>query len=58
MAWCSLKKSIGTNLRLPSPERKRPLERTRGRGEENIRMDIREIVWEDVDWVLVAQDWD
>jgi hypothetical protein len=31
------------------PEGKRPRERTRHRWEDNIRMDLREIVWEGVD---------
>jgi len=33
------------------PERKRPLRRPRRRWEDNIRMDLREIVWEFVDWI-------
>jgi len=28
------------------------------RGLDNIRMDLREIWWEDVDWMLLAQDRD
>jgi hypothetical protein len=37
-------------------EGKRPLGRPRSRWEGNIRMDVREIRWEVVDWVLLAQD--
>jgi len=33
------------------PEGKRPLGRTRRGWEDNIRMDLTEICWEDVDWV-------
>jgi hypothetical protein len=38
--------------------RKRPLRRTRRRWEDNIRMDLREIVWEGVDWMHLAEDRD
>jgi len=27
-------------------------------GEDNIRMDLRELVWEDVNWIHLAQDRD
>jgi hypothetical protein len=37
-------------------ERKRPLRRSRRRGEENIRMDVRERGWIVVDWINLAQD--
>jgi hypothetical protein len=40
------------------PEGKRPLGRPRRRWEDNIRMDLREIGWKDVDWVHLAQDRD
>jgi hypothetical protein len=32
--------------------------RTRRRSEDNIEMDLKEISWEDVDWVHVAKDSD
>jgi hypothetical protein len=38
------------------PERKRPLGRPRRRWEDNIRMDLREVGWERVDWMHLAQD--
>jgi hypothetical protein len=38
------------------PEGKRPLGRPMRRWEDNIRMDLREIRWEDVDWIHLAQD--
>jgi hypothetical protein len=39
-------------------ERRRPLGRPRRRWEDNIRMDLREIGWEGVDWILLAKDRD
>jgi hypothetical protein len=38
------------------PERKRPLGRPRHRWEDNIRMDLRQMGWEGVDWIHLAQD--
>jgi hypothetical protein len=40
------------------PEEKRPLGRPRRRGENNIRMDLREIGWGGMDWFDLAQDRD
>jgi hypothetical protein len=40
------------------PERKRPLARPRCRWQDNIRMDLKEIMWEGVDWIHLAQDRD
>jgi hypothetical protein len=40
------------------PEGKRPLGRPRFRRKDNIRMDLRETGWEDVDWMYMAQDRD
>jgi hypothetical protein len=40
------------------PEGKRPLGRPRCIWEDNIRMDLREIGWEGVDWIHLAQDSD
>jgi hypothetical protein len=37
---------------------KRPLGRPRGRQEDNIRMDVREIRWSGTDWIDLAQDRD
>jgi hypothetical protein len=39
-------------------EGKRPLRRPRRRWENNIRMGIREVEWEGVDWMYTAQDRD
>jgi hypothetical protein len=38
------------------PERKRPLVRHRRRWKCDIRMDLREVVWEVEDWMNLAQD--
>jgi hypothetical protein len=40
------------------PEGKRPLGRPRRRWVDNIKMDLREIEWDDVDWIELAQDRD
>jgi hypothetical protein len=38
------------------PEGKRPLERSRRRCVDVIKMDLREIKWDGMDWIDVAQD--
>jgi hypothetical protein len=40
------------------PEGKRPLERPRRRWVDNIKMDLREIGWDSVDGIELAQDRD
>jgi hypothetical protein len=40
------------------PEGKRPLGRHRCRWEDNMRMDLREIGWDGMDWIDLAQDRD
>jgi hypothetical protein len=40
------------------PEGKRPLGRPRCRWVENIKMDLREIEWDGMDWIDLAQDRD
>jgi hypothetical protein len=40
------------------PEGKRPLGRPMKRWEDNIRVYLREIGWEDVDWMYFGQDRD
>jgi hypothetical protein len=42
-------KSVG------KPEGKRPLGRPRRRWMDNIKMDLREIGWDEVDWMDMAQ---
>jgi hypothetical protein len=38
------------------PEGKRPLGKLRRRWVDNIRMDLGEVGWVDVDWIGLAQD--
>jgi hypothetical protein len=40
------------------PEGRRPLERPRRRWVDNIKMDLRELGWDGVDWIDLAQDRD
>jgi hypothetical protein len=40
------------------PEGKRPLGKLRCSWEDNIRMDLREIMWKAVDWMHLVQDRD
>jgi hypothetical protein len=46
------------NILIGRPEGRRPLGRPRCRWEDNIKMDLREIVFGDVDWIHWAQDRD
>jgi len=46
------------NILVGKSEGKRPRGRPRSRWEDNIRMDLREIGWDDVDWIRVAQNRD
>jgi ribosome biogenesis protein Nip4 len=43
------------NILVERPEGRRPLGRPRRRWEDNINMDLREIGFEDVDWIHWAQ---
>jgi hypothetical protein len=43
-------------LLVAKPEGKRPLRRQRCRWVDNIRMDLGEVGWGDVDWIGLAQD--
>jgi hypothetical protein len=38
------------------PEGKRPLERPRRRWVDNIKIDLRDIEWDGVDWIDLSQD--
>jgi hypothetical protein len=40
------------------PERMRPLGRPRSRWVDNVKMDLREIRWDGMDWIDLAQDRD
>jgi len=44
------------NILVEKPERKRPLGRPRRRWENQIRVNLREIGWEVVDWLHLAHD--
>jgi hypothetical protein len=43
-------------LLVGKPEGKRPLGRPRRRWVDNIRLDLGEVGWDDVDWIGPAQD--
>jgi hypothetical protein len=43
-------------LLVGKPEGKRPLGRPRRRWVDNIRMDLGEVKWGDVDWIDLVQD--
>jgi hypothetical protein len=45
-----------SKLLVGKPEGKRPLGRPRRRWVYNIRMDLGEVGWGDVDWIGLAQD--
>jgi hypothetical protein len=46
------------NALVRKPEGRRPLGRPRRRWMDNIRMDLVEVGWGDVDWIGLAQDKD
>jgi hypothetical protein len=46
------------NILVGRPEGRRPLGRPRHRWDDNIKMDLREIGFGDVDWINLAQDRD
>jgi hypothetical protein len=46
------------NILVGRPEGRRPLGRPRRRWKDNIKMDLREIGFGDVDWIHLAQDRD
>jgi hypothetical protein len=43
-------------ISLGKPEVKISLGRPKGRGLDNIKMDLRELKWGDMDWIDLAQD--
>jgi hypothetical protein len=49
-------KSNAYRLLVGKPERKGPLGRPRRRWVDNIRMDLGEVGWGDVDWIGLAKD--
>jgi hypothetical protein len=46
------------NILVGKPERRRQLGRPRSRWEDNIKIDLWEIGFGDVDWIILAQDRD
>jgi hypothetical protein len=48
----------GCRVLVGKPEGKRPLGVPRCRWENNIKMDLKEIEWEHVDWLYLAEDRD
>jgi hypothetical protein len=60
MRWAGHVARIGVKrnayrLFVGNPEGKRPLGRPRRRRVDNGRMDLREVGWDDVDWIALAQ---
>jgi hypothetical protein len=63
MSWAGHVAQMGEKrnvyrLLVGKPEGKRPLGRPRHRWEDNIKIDLLEIGWGDVDWIGLAQDRD
>jgi hypothetical protein len=57
---CSTNKAEKNAYRIliGKPEGKRPVRRPRRRWVDNIKMDLREIGWDGMDWIDLAQDRD
>jgi hypothetical protein len=53
---CMGEKRSAYRLLVGNPEGKRPQGRPRCRWVDNIRMDLGEVGWGDVDWISLAQD--
>jgi hypothetical protein len=51
-------KSDANRILVGKPEGKRPLGRPRSRWVDNIKIDLREIRWDGMDWIDLAQDRD
>jgi hypothetical protein len=51
-------KSNAYRIMVGKPEGKRPLGRPRRRWVNNIKIDLRDIGWDGVDWIGLAQDRD
>jgi hypothetical protein len=52
------KKRNACRILVGKSEGKRPLGRSRHRWVDNIKMDLREIGWDGMDWINLAQDRD
>jgi hypothetical protein len=51
-------KRNGYRILVVKPEGKRSLGRPRRRWVDNIKIDLREVGWDDMDWIDLAQDRD
>jgi hypothetical protein len=63
MRWARLVERIGEKrnayrVLVGKPEGKRPIGGPRSRWVDNIEMDLKEIGWDGVDWIELAQDRD
>jgi hypothetical protein len=58
MRWEGHVARMGDTILVGKPERKRPLGRQRRGWVDIIKMDLREIGWDGMDWIDVAQDRD
>jgi hypothetical protein len=61
MDWaCSTNRPEGNAymILVGNPEGKKPLGRPRRRWVDNIKMDLKEIEWDGMDWIDLAQDKD
>jgi hypothetical protein len=63
MRWAGHVASMGEGrgacrILVGRPEGSRPLGRPRRRWEDNIKMDLQEVGWGDMDWIDMAQDRD
>jgi hypothetical protein len=52
------RRKIHTGILVATPEGKRPLTRSIHKRDDNIKMDLREIVWRLIDWTQLYQDTD
>jgi hypothetical protein len=57
-AWSTHEKRNIYKILVGKPEGTKPLGRPRRRWEDNIRMDLKEIGWQDLEWLHLAQDRD
>jgi hypothetical protein len=53
-----VEKMTAYRVLMGEPVGKRPLGRPRRRGEENIKMEVREIGWDGTNWIHLAEDRD